>query len=245
MKEFQRRYGSHPVVVAASLKQVHVVALLLEHGKCVTGNLQDALKEASRVGCEEIIDSLLVSAFKPSSLQAGCEGTFGRCLDLALENGHLTVALKLVEFSWKTSSDGCSEGKEDARRVFCKACLQGRLDVAKELFGRGYVDNVDTLDSAGNAPLVSAASRNQLIVAKYIVENGGDVNIVDGDGYTALLSATKNAHTETSEWLISQDANVNVEDKDGRTPLLYSAASDLPQLVHSLFMEGKYATQFH
>ena len=238
MKAFERRYGVQPIVLASSLKQTQIVALLLEHGMYQSTHLHQALTEASKVGSMDILDLLISNTHGLSLLKPREENATQSCLDIALENSHLMMAVKLLKVIWKSQSEDDSDKSMAAQQVLCEACLHGRIDITEELFSGGYINDVDTLDTSRNAPLVLAASKNQLIVAKYLVENQGNVNVVDGHGLTPLLASVMNKHAEISEWLISQDANVTVEDKDGRTPLIHAAANDMPQLVHSLFMEG-------
>ena len=238
MKAFEREYGAHPIVIASSLKQTHLVSLIVQHKMYEGTHLYQALEEATRVGSSDIFDILIGHVSGVSLLKPRDQGTQKSCLDIALEGDQLLTAVKLLASIWKTENEDDPGKAVAAQRVLCKACLHGRIDIVEKLLSGGYICDIDELDNEGNAPLVLAASGNHLVVAKCLVENHGNVDVIDGNGLTPLLSSVMNGNTETSEWLISQDANVNAEDKTGRTPLIYAAMKDLPQLVHSLFMEG-------
>lgn len=226
-------------MIASSLKQTHLVSLILQHKMFEGSHLHHALEEAMRVGSTDIFDILIANASGVSLLKPRDQGTRKSCLDIALESDQIVAAVKLVAFVWKTENEDDPSRAVAAQRVLCKACLHGRIDIVEMLLSGGYIRDIDELDNEANAPLVLAASGNHLITAKCLLENHGNVDVIDGNGLTPLLASVMNGNIETSEWLISQDANVNAEDKAGRTPLIYAAIKDLPHLVHSLFMEGK------
>ena len=226
-------------MVASSLKQTRIVSLILQHGMFKEDHLHQALEEAIRTGSTEILDLLLEHASGLSLLKPRDPDIRKSCLETALESDQLLTAVKLVKVIWKDENEESGAKIMAAQKVLCKACLRGRIDIVEELFSAGYIRDLDELDNDGNAPLVLAAAANQLIVAKSLVEKHCNVNVINGSRVTPLLASVMNGYVETCEWLISQDANVNAEDRDGRTPLIYAAANDLPQLVQSLFMEGR------
>ena len=236
---FQRQYGAHPIVIASTLKQTEIVSLILQHRMFEETHVYQAMEEAIRVGNTDVFDLLINHTPGLSLSMPNYKEAQQSCLHVALESNQLLTAVELVAIIWNSQNEDDPCKDTAAQQVLSKACLQGRVDVVEKLCTGGYVCDVDILDKDGNAPLVLAASKNQLIVAKYLVKNHASIDVVNDAGVTPLLASVMNGNVEISEWLIGQDANVDAEDKDGRTPLIYAASLGLTQLTHFLFMEGK------
>ena len=235
MKSFKRRYKSHPLVLASSLQQPKIVSLLLDHKQYDKSVIHEALEAASRNGNTEIVQSLLSCNVEILAPNPGVEDRGTKLITIALENHYLPTAMQLLKAA---SVKGHLEERETSQRILCEASRMGKLDIVKELLEMDIISNLNELDSVGNTPLVCAAKKNRLVIAKHLVESEATIDVTDKDGMTPLIAAAKHGHVETAEWLISQDANVDAEDCKGRTALIYAAARDLEQFVHTLFMEG-------
>ena len=59
-------------------------------------------------------------------------------------------------------------------------------------------------------------------MAKYLVENGSNINAVDDNQNTALLKACEISKTIV-EFLVEKGATLNVKDDDGNTPMHIAA----------------------
>ncbi len=73
-------------------------------------------------------------------------------------------------------------------------------------------DNPDLINgqSGNNIPLIDAASANRLAVAKFLLENGADVNIRrQSDGRTALNEAAEHGYKGMAELLLDHGADAN------------------------------------
>jgi ankyrin repeat protein len=67
--------------------------------------------------------------------------------------------------------------------------------------------------------LHDAVGRNQLDVAKYLLDKGADVNAVTTDGLTPLHMASQNGNIEMTKLLLERGAKINALDAKGWTPL--------------------------
>src|SRR5207247_473694 len=74
----------------------------------------------------------------------------------------------------------------------------------------------------GYTPLLWATSNNRQEIAKYLIEQGADVNVKANYNYTALHFAAMNRNKELIQALLDKKANANAQDNNGYTPLMYS-----------------------
>lgn len=133
----------------------------------------------------------------------------------AAQRGHASLVLKLLEHSASamfTTAEGST-------------CLHltSSCSVAEYLVTFGADPNA--LDMAGRTPLISAASRGLLPLARQLIELGGDANIHDGYGAGPLDHCIlNNDFVDLARILIHSGANINTVDVYGYTPLHHAAA---------------------
>ncbi len=83
-------------------------------------------------------------------------------------------------------------------------------------------DLINAPDSDGKTPLILAAEKGQLVVAKYLLDHGADVNgLSRNHGDVPLIAAAENGHKAMVELLLARGADVS---GGGLNPL-YEAAS--------------------
>lgn len=108
--------------------------------------------------------------------------------------------------------------KEDAL-ASAQALLQGtRLDV-------------NLLNGSGESPLMMAAFRNHLDLARQLVARGAAVN---KSGWTPLHYAATRGHLDMMQYLILQGANINAASPNGTTPLMMAAGYGTPEAIRLL-----------
>lgn len=69
--------------------------------------------------------------------------------------------------------------------------------------------------------IISSAMLNSLVLIKFFVESGENINASDSKGLTALHIACKTGNIAILEYLIAHEANVNAKDNLGQTPIYY------------------------
>lgn len=77
------------------------------------------------------------------------------------------------------------------------------------------------LNQEGYSPLILACYRNNNEVAKFIIENGADINGNSSMG-TPLMAAIVKGNNEIAQLLIEKKANTNLADANGKTALIYA-----------------------
>jgi ankyrin repeat protein len=96
------------------------------------------------------------------------------------------------------------------------ALQAGRVDMARLLFEKGAKVRAEGIYAS--FPLHDAVRKNQLEIAKLLIEFGEDVNGRDEDT-TPLHVAGWTGNLEMARLLVDKGAEVNVRMKDGSTPL--------------------------
>jgi ankyrin repeat protein len=97
---------------------------------------------------------------------------------------------------------------------------------------------------AKNCPeLIEAASYNNIVKVKKLIEEGCDVDAYDDSGKTALMYAAKNGQSEIMNMLIKKGAMVDEDCYSGKTALMYAAAYGQTEIV-KLLIENDVSIDF-
>ena len=79
----------------------------------------------------------------------------------------------------------------------------------------------NTTNEEGYSPLILACYRGNNEVAKFLIENGIDINGSSTMG-TPLMACVVKGNAEIAALLITKKADVNLGDANGTTPLIYA-----------------------
>ncbi|MFJ5423623.1 ankyrin repeat domain-containing protein [Wolbachia endosymbiont of Drosophila barbarae] len=105
-------------------------------------------------------------------------------------------------------------------------------DIGKEL------EKHNTRDENGMTPLHHAAANGDVKTAKYLIDDGANVDAQDKGRHTPLHYAAAYGCVEIAEYLVVNEANVNAQDKDGHTPLHYAAIHGYVEIAEYLIDNG-------
>ncbi len=89
-------------------------------------------------------------------------------------------------------------------------------------------------DEYGYTALHQAADFNQLVIAKYLIEKGIDVNAKAGNNVTPIFIATYRNSPEMIETLLKAGADVNVKSAKGISSLTFAAGEGYADIVDIL-----------
>ena len=122
---------------------------------------------------------------------------------------------------------------------FHKACVDGKVDVVRDLIKAGV--DVNEANDDGKTPLYTAVSQYRVDVVRALIDAGADVNKVhDGwGGVTHLYYAANTGKEELVRVLIDAGADVNKADNDGETPLFAAVRHGSMTSVRALIDANK------
>lgn len=113
---------------------------------------------------------------------------------------------------------------------------KGTLEQAKALYKQDP-KVFNTVNDAGYSPLILACYRGNIEVAKFLIENGSDINGTSSMG-TPLMSAVVKGNVEIVKALLGKKADVNASDANGVTALIYAVQFQNPDIL-SLLLQHK------
>ena len=99
------------------------------------------------------------------------------------------------------------------------ACFFGQAQVAAMLLDRGARVNSVSRNRLRVMPLHSAVARQDVKIARLLLEHGADPNARQADDFTPLHGAAQNGQVEMVKLLLEFGAEVNVQSSGGLTPL--------------------------
>jgi uncharacterized protein len=142
---------------------------------------------------------------------------FKRLEILCLIIGVLLVATSCNDAKRAARAALQEKGWAFTRSTFIESCAKGDESIVG-LFLKGGMD-VNTQDSDGLSPLMTASIQGNGRLVQFLIEHGANVNLCTPKKSTALLFATAFGHREVVIILIQHGADVNAKDKEKWTPL--------------------------
>lgn len=137
-------------------------------------------------------------------------------LDLAVYNGNAAVVRLLLRHGARIIP---------SHHLLHKAITQNNLDVAMALIDAGAM--INSRDANGFTPIMTACSRKNSLILKYLIFEGADVNVQSPiDGRTALHVCSQDVRSESNvnrliDILVNSGANMNASSYQG-TVLLHA-----------------------
>lgn len=113
------------------------------------------------------------------------------------------------------------------------ACTNGDIGRLQELLSQSMTINQQ--DEYGFSPLHAAVSYSQVELLRYVLEQGGDVNIRDAEGDTPLLVCES---PEVFEILVAAGADPNAVNSDGEGILQKVVEDENEEMVLYLVEKG-------
>lgn len=136
-----------------------------------------------------------------------------------------TNSLEIFDFLIEHGADVYAVDQQQQQRNVLRWQVEiaGSLATVKTLVEQYHFD-VNQTDKAGISLLMLATGRGDWDIAKYLVENGANVNAVDNGGRNALFYLYENNEPDEKllQYLIAQGVNVNNLDKSGKNVLFYA-----------------------
>ena len=195
----KNRAGGTPLHNAAFLGQYEAAKLLLENGADVNIRNGDGGTPSDAAAVDWETTRFILGMLRIKASKEKIEAGRTRVVELLQQHGAAT-----------------NTGSES--NALCNAVRSGDLQTVKEQLGNGV--DINGGDSEfGVTALSWTALLGYMEIAKFLIEEGADVNAKSRDGSTALHSAAFLGHAEIAELLIQEGAAVNPKNYRDETPL--------------------------
>ncbi|KAF6201816.1 hypothetical protein GE061_004211 [Apolygus lucorum] len=121
-------------------------------------------------------------------------------------------------------------------------CYKGREDIVAQLLNNRWKEDVNKKDSNGMTPILLAAERGHLKVAKLLVEAGADMTISSNDKFSILHLSSRYGNQSMIEWILESEERKQIflssVDRTQRTPLHIAAEGGHLEAVKFLVKAG-------
>jgi len=107
----------------------------------------------------------------------------------------------------------------------------GQYDVVKLLLAKGAEVNIYSKNVMQVAPIHSAVTADNLEIARLLLENRADPNIIQSKGVTPLHEAAQNGNPEMIELLLKYEADPEAKMSDGETPMDIANKKHYPNIA--------------
>lgn len=156
----------------------------------------------------------------------GCLFTKIQAQDIfeAARKGDTAMAEKLLTFN----PDTLNKVNESGFSPLIIAAYRGQADMVSYLLHKGA--SVDYISPEGTA-LMAACYKNDLEIAKVLIERDANVNLQSGDGSTALIFSVLNRNVELISLLLKYGANKTIRDSAGNTALSHAKKRALNEII--------------
>lgn len=217
-----------PLCIAAKKGHLDVVKFLIQkNANTINDNYTTALCVACEAGQIEIAKLLVENG---ADVHIPCSDVYGydtTPLCYAAKHGHLEIVKFLVEKGAKVN-----ESSPHNLTPLYAACDDNLAQFrATHLPSDEFIDQITALD-------LSLRGRAHSDVAKFLIEQGANVNVACDDGVSPLFLVASVGPLDVARFLVEKGAKVNAIGFEGMTPLHLAAAGGQLDIAKLLVENG-------
>jgi cytohesin len=146
--------------------------------------------------------------------------------ELALDEGHLDIALMLQNYTLQTRSNTVSF-----------AAANGDLDSIRSMIANNP-QSIEDKDELGFTPLAWAAQAGQKSIVEFLLAKGADINSTDKKGNAPLHWAVFTGQSNIIETLINHKADLNLKGAGEKSPLHLAVQQGFIPIAETLLKAG-------
>lgn len=179
----------------------------------------EAFKAFAAVGCLTLAAGLLAPVWAQgrdarAPVAAASEAVAPPELHVAARNDHAATVMKLL-------LAGTDPNVRDAQRnTALHVAIREESGKAVEALLKSPGTDVNAINQAGETPLMLAAIKGNLDIARELVKRGA---LVNEPGWSALHYAAAGPNEHLVRWLVGQGADIDARSPNGTTPLMMAA----------------------
>src|SRR5689334_20443815 len=205
--------GRGPMFKAA--RRIAII-LLLTGGTAVAGVYEDMLHAVNNDD-EQTVAQLLKRGVDVNTVDANGDSL----LALAARRGKPEMVKTVLDARPRVNSRN-SRGET----ALMLATFNGHTDAVRALLAQGAEFN-----HSGWNPLIYAAARNRMDIARILIGRGAQVDGEAENGTTALMMAAREGHLQMVLLLLEHGANINHKTKSGYSALTMAKDKDRREIV--------------
>ena len=195
-------------------KQLVYLAVIVVYSLAMAGSYEDFFGAVKRDDAGAV-RTLLNRGFDPDTLDPkGLSGLY-----LALREPSPKVAQTLID--WPRTNVEIRTAQDESPLMM--ACLQGELELAKRLIGRGA-----DVNKPGWTPLHYAATNGHLAVMELLFANNAYIDAESPNGTTPLMMAAQYGSTAAVKRLLDEGADPALKNQLGLTAIDFAHRASRP-----------------
>lgn len=153
-------------------------------------------------------------------------------LHSAVKEGYTELVTMLI-----TKGANIATANENGVGPFYTACHEGFIEIARLLFDVGVDVNIPTQEDQCT-PLIAASECGHVEIAKFLLENGANVEARNNEMMTPFYCAALNGHVKIIQLLFDHNADVNARQINNSTPVHAAVESGHIEVVKMLIAQG-------
>ncbi len=111
-------------------------------------------------------------------------------------------------------------------------------------FTKNNPEIVNKRNLGGASALHIACREKNYEIAKILIENGADINIVDNEGWTPLMRVASMGDEKITELLVQNDARIDIVNNFSETAIVHSAIANCTQCLKAIIDNRLIAKNF-